>query len=75
VDNSQKQVQNTLDTVLRIQKVNKLKGPSEDASKTQKGGTLDEMPDSREKKLIGLIPSRKTDHQMRERFAIPQPKL
>ena len=75
MDNSQKQVQNTLDTVLRIQKVNKLKGPSEDASKTQKGGTLDEMPDSREKELIEPTSSRKTGHQVRDGVAILQSQL
>ena len=39
------------------------------------GGTLDEMPNSRERELIGHISSWKTGHQMRERFAIPQSKL
>jgi hypothetical protein len=31
-----------------------------------KGGTLDEMPNSRERELIRSISSRKTGHQMRE---------
>ena len=45
-----------------LKKVNKLK---------VMGGTLDEMPDSRERKLIEPISSRKTGHQVRDGVAIP----
>ena len=38
-------------------------------------GTLDEMPDSRERELIELTSSRKTGHQVREGVAIPQSHL
>jgi hypothetical protein len=34
--------------------------------RTQREGTLDEMPDSRERELIELTSSRKTGHQMKE---------
>ena len=44
-------------------------------SQDSKGGTLDEMPDSRERELIEPTSSRKTGHQMRERGAIPQSQL
>jgi hypothetical protein len=44
-------------------------------SEDSKGGTLDEMPNNRERELIELTFNRKTGHQMRERFAIPQSKL
>ena len=44
------------------------------ASQDSKGGTLDEMPDSRERELIEPISSRKTGHQVRDRVAIPQLK-
>jgi hypothetical protein len=40
-----------------------------------KRGTLDEMPDSRERELIEPTSSRKTDHQVREEVAIPQSKF
>jgi hypothetical protein len=43
-------------------------------SQDSKGGTLDEMSDS-ERELIEPTSSRKTGHQMREGFAIPQSKL
>jgi hypothetical protein len=36
-----------------------------------KGGTLDEMPNSRERKIIEPTSSRKTEHQVRDRVAIP----
>jgi hypothetical protein len=39
------------------------------------GGTLDEMPDSKERELIETTSSRKTDHQVRDGIAIPQSKL
>ena len=35
-------------------------------SQDSKGGTLDEMPDSRERELIEPTSSRKTGHQVRE---------
>jgi hypothetical protein len=38
----------------------------------REGGTLDEMPYSRERELIEPISSRKTGHQMREGVVIPQ---
>ena len=44
-------------------------------SQDSKGGTLDEMPNSRERELIEPTSSRKTGHQMRERGAIPQSQL
>ena len=37
-----------------------------------KGGTLDEMPYSGEKKLVEFISSRKTGQQVRDEFATPQ---
>jgi hypothetical protein len=37
-----------------------------------KGGTLDEMPDSRERELIEPTSSRKTGHQVRDGVATPQ---
>ena len=40
-----------------------------------KGGTLDEMHNSGERKLIEPTSSRKTGHQVREGVAIPQSKL
>jgi hypothetical protein len=40
-----------------------------------KGGTLDEIPYSREKKIIKTTSSRKTGHQGREGVAMPQSKL
>jgi hypothetical protein len=40
-----------------------------------KGGTFDEMPDSRERELIEPTSSRKTGHQVREGVAIPQSQL
>jgi hypothetical protein len=40
-----------------------------------KEGTLDEMPNSRERKLIEPTSNRKIGHQMRERGAIPQSQL
>jgi hypothetical protein len=44
-------------------------------SQDSKGGTLDEMPDSRERELLEPTSSRKTGYQMREGFAIPQSHL
>jgi hypothetical protein len=44
-------------------------------SQDSKGGTLDEMPDSRERELIEPTSSRKTEHQMTEREAIIQSQL
>ena len=44
-------------------------------SQDSKGGTLDEMSDNRERELIEPTSSRKTGHQVREGFAIPQSKL
>ena len=44
-------------------------------SQDSKGGTLDEMPDSRERELIEPTSSRKTGHQVRDGVAIPQSKL
>jgi hypothetical protein len=41
-------------------------------SQDPKGGTLDEMPDSRERKFIEPTSNRKTGHQMREGIAISQ---
>jgi hypothetical protein len=40
-----------------------------------KGGTLDEMPNNREREIIEPTSSRKTEHQVREGVAIPQSKL
>jgi hypothetical protein len=37
-----------------------------------KGGTLDEMPESRERELIEPTSSRMTGHQVRDGVAIPQ---
>ena len=36
-------------------------------SQGSKGGTLDEMPDNRQRELIEPTTSRQTGHQMRER--------
>jgi hypothetical protein len=44
-------------------------------SKDSNGGTLDEMPDSRERELIEPTSSRKTGHQVRDGVAIPQLQL
>ena len=44
-------------------------------SQDSKEGTLDEMPDSRERELIEPTSVRKTGHQMRDGVAIPQSKL
>jgi hypothetical protein len=44
-------------------------------SQDSKGGTLDEMPDSRERELKEPTSGRKTGHQKRERGAIPQSQL
>ena len=44
-------------------------------SQDSKGGNFDEMPYSREKELKEPIFRRKMGHQVREGFAIPQPKL
>jgi hypothetical protein len=44
-------------------------------SQDSKGETLDEMPESRERKLIEPTSSSKTGHQVREGVAIPQSKL
>ena len=40
-------------------------------SQDSKGGTLDEMPYSRERELIEPTSSRKTGHQVRDGVAIP----
>ena len=40
-----------------------------------KGGILGKMTDSRERELTEPTSSRKTGHQMREGFAIPQSQL
>jgi hypothetical protein len=40
-----------------------------------KGGTLDEMPNSRERELIEPTSSRNTEHQVRDAVAIPQSQL
>jgi hypothetical protein len=40
-----------------------------------KGGTLEEMPDSKEKELIEPTSSRKKGHQMNVGVAIPQSQL
>ena len=44
-------------------------------SQDSKGGTLVEMPHSRERELIETTSSRKTGHQMRDEVAIPQSHL
>ena len=44
-------------------------------SQYSKGGTLDEMPKSRERELIDPTSSRKTGHQVRDRVTIPQSHL
>jgi hypothetical protein len=44
-------------------------------SQESKGGTLDEMPNSRERELIEPTSSRKTRHQVRDGVAIPQSHL
>jgi hypothetical protein len=44
-------------------------------SKYSKGGTLDEMLYSGERELVEPTSSRKTGHQVRDGFAIPQSKL
>jgi hypothetical protein len=44
-------------------------------SEYSKGGTLVEMPHSRERELKEPTSSRKTGHQMRKRVAIPQSKF
>jgi hypothetical protein len=41
-------------------------------SQDLKRGTLDEMPDSRQRELIEPISSRKIGHQMKDGVAIPQ---
>jgi hypothetical protein len=40
-----------------------------------KGGTLDEMPNNRERELIEPTSSRKTGHQVRDGVPIPQSHL
>jgi hypothetical protein len=40
-----------------------------------KGGTLDEMPDTRERELIDPFSLRKIGHQVRDGVAIPQSQL
>jgi hypothetical protein len=40
-----------------------------------KGGTLNEIPDNRERELIEPTSSRKTGHQIKERVLIAQSKL
>jgi hypothetical protein len=44
-------------------------------SQDSKGGTSDEMPDSREREFSKSIASRKTGHQVRDGVAIPQSHL
>ena len=44
-------------------------------SQNSKEGTLDKMPDSRERELIEPTYSRKTEHQVRDGVAIPQSHL
>jgi hypothetical protein len=44
-------------------------------SQDSKGGTLDEMPDSRERELIERTSSKNTGHQVRDGVAIPQSQL
>ena len=44
-------------------------------SQDSKGGTLDEVPDSRERELIEPTFSRKTGHQVRDGVAILQSQL
>jgi hypothetical protein len=44
-------------------------------SQDSKGGTFDEISDSRERELIEPTSSRKTGHQVRDGVAIPQSKL
>ena len=39
------------------------------------GGTLDEMPNSREREIIEPTSSRKTGHQVKDGVAIPQSQL
>ena len=40
-------------------------------SQDSKGGTFDEMPESRERELIEPISSRKTGHRIRDGVVIP----
>jgi hypothetical protein len=44
-------------------------------SQDSKGGTLYEIPDSRERELTESTSSRKTGHQLRDGVAIPQSQL
>jgi hypothetical protein len=44
-------------------------------SQESKGGTLGEMPDSRDREVIGPTSSRKTEHQVRDGVTIPQSHL
>ena len=44
-------------------------------SEDSKGGTLDEMPVSREREFVEPTSSRKTGHQVRDGVAIPQSHL
>ena len=44
-------------------------------SQASKGGTLNEMPYSGERKLVEPTSSRKTGHQVRDGVAIPQSDL
>jgi hypothetical protein len=44
-------------------------------SQDSKGGTFDEMPNSRERELVEPTYNRKTEHQVRDGVAIPQPHL
>ena len=44
-------------------------------SRDSKGGTLDEMPNGRERELIEPTSNRKTGHQVRYGVAIPQSQL
>ena len=44
-------------------------------SQDSKGGTLDEMPDSRERELVEPTSSRKTGYHVRDGVANPYSKL
>ena len=44
-------------------------------SQDSKGGSLDEMPDTKERELIEPTSNRKTGHQVRDGVSIPQSHL
>jgi hypothetical protein len=46
-----------------------------ESQESKGGGTLDEMPDSRERELIEPTSSRKTGYQVKNGVAIPQSYL